>query len=109
VPAIFRMRVEPKAICPLLHTYLSVNFYRTILSVRRWTKMPRYYFHIDGERPHSDAEGEEHPDDAAAWRSAVRLTRDIETGFEPGHRWSLVVHEGTTPVYLIEIAARRSR
>jgi hypothetical protein len=71
--------------------------------------MPRYFFHIDGVRPHSDVEGEEHPDDASAWRAAIRVTRDIEDGFEPGHRWLLEVREGNAPVYLIEIAAHRRR
>jgi hypothetical protein len=82
-------------------------FERVIRPFRRLKKMPRYFFHIDGECPHSDVEGEDHPDGATAWRSAVRLARDIETGFEPGHRWELQVRDGDTLVYLIEIAAHR--
>jgi hypothetical protein len=42
--------------------------------------MPRYYFHIDGEKPHSDGTGEELEHDARAWEAAVRTVRDIESG-----------------------------
>jgi len=71
--------------------------------------MARYFFHIDGDRPHRDEHGEECPHDAAAWQAAVRLTRDIEDGFQPGQQWRLEVHDGIVPVYLVEIVARRLR
>jgi Domain of unknown function (DUF6894) len=71
--------------------------------------MTRYFFHIDGNRPHRDGLGEDHPDDDAAWQAAIRLTRDIEDGFRPGHSWRLEVHDGTVPVYLVEIKTVRRR
>ena len=69
--------------------------------------MPRYYFHIDGEKPHSDSTGEELEHDARAWEAAVRTVRDIESGFTPGDQWTLEVHRDRTPVFLISIASRR--
>jgi hypothetical protein len=71
--------------------------------------MTRYFFHIDGNQPHRDEMGEEFADDTAAWRAAVRFTRDIEDGFHPGHTWRLEVHDGTLPVCLIEITASPHR
>lgn len=71
--------------------------------------MARYFFHIDGQRPHRDELGEDLADDAAAWRAAVRLTRDIEHDFHPGHVWRLEVHHGREPVYLVEITTHRRR
>lgn len=71
--------------------------------------MTRYFFHIDGKRPHRDDLGEEHPDDAAAWRAAIRFTRDVEDGFEPGHAWHLEVYDGKVPVYIVEITTHRRR
>jgi len=65
--------------------------------------MARYFFHIDGQRPHRDDQGEELRDEAAAWRAAIRHTRDLEDGFAPGHSWRLEVHDGEGQVYLIEI------
>jgi len=72
--------------------------------------MARYFFHIDGNKPHHrDRVGETFTDDAAAWRAALRLTRDIEDGFHPGHSWRLEVHEGDQSVYLIAITTERHR
>ncbi len=62
------------------------------------------FFHIDRARPHSDIEGEHHPDDVGAWRAAVRLTRDIESD-----RWRLEVREGDTRLAYVIIAAHRRR
>ena len=58
--------------------------------------MARYFFHIDGQRPHRDDQGEELRDEAAAWRAAIRHTRDIEDGFAPGHRggWRFMMAKG---------------
>lgn len=79
--------------------------------------MGRYYFHIAGRNPHRDEIGEDLKDDIAAWQEAVRLTRDIEHAFDPGHIWRLEVHDERKPVYRLEIishipgsvGARRSR
>jgi hypothetical protein len=71
--------------------------------------MARYYFHIEGNKPHRDEMGEVFADDTAAWEAALRFTRDIEDGFHPGHSWRLEVHDGAVPVYLIEIKSHRKR
>jgi hypothetical protein len=71
--------------------------------------MARYYFHIDGHRPHRDEVGEECADDSVAWQSAIRLTRDIEDGFQPGHSWQLEVHHDKLPVYIVAITTRKCR
>lgn len=81
----------------------------TISNDRSSRLMARYYFHIDGQCPHCDEYGEDLPHDEAAWQAALRLMRDIEDGFRPGHTWRLDVHDGTVPVYLVEITTHRRR
>ena len=71
--------------------------------------MARYFFHIDGTRPHRDEHGEDLLHDEAAWQAAVRLTRDIEDGFQPGNNWRLEVRDCGALVYLIEIRTSRHR
>jgi hypothetical protein len=46
--------------------------------------MARYFFHIDAENPHHDEVGEDLLDDGAAWLTAMRLARDIESNLQPG-------------------------
>ena len=45
----------------------------TDLVVLHSAAMTRYYFHIDGKRPHQDGVGEELNDDCDAWRTALGL------------------------------------
>lgn len=45
--------------------------------------MPRYFFHFEGQQPHTDTTGEMLLDDEAAWREAVRLSRDVEHALRP--------------------------
>jgi hypothetical protein len=71
--------------------------------------MTRYFFHIDGNRPHRDELGEHLADDDAAWRAAIQHTRDIESNFQPGDTWRLDVHEGGKLVYIVEIVTHRRR
>jgi hypothetical protein len=71
--------------------------------------MTRYFFHIDGERPHRDEVGEELSTDAAAWSVAMRLARDIEDSLGPGQDWKLEVHDADTAVFLVAITTRRFR
>lgn len=68
--------------------------------------MPRYYFDIENGRPHRDEVGEDLPDDAAAWRSAVRLAREIEDVLDPGGTWNLEVRHHT-PLFRIEVKSAR--
>jgi hypothetical protein len=81
----------------------------TKFACRRFEHMARYFFHIDGGSPHRDEVGEELPDDAAAWRTAMQLARDIESNLQPGQSWHLDVREGRVAVYLVEIKTRRHR
>jgi hypothetical protein len=69
--------------------------------------MPQYFFHIFNGHPFTDEVGEEHPDDASAWRDAPRLVRDIEEKLEPGGKWTLNVLDGERPVFQIEVKARK--
>ena len=56
--------------------------------------MPRYFFHFEGQQPHTDTTGEALTDDEAAWREAVRLSRDVEHALRPGDSWTLSVFDG---------------
>jgi hypothetical protein len=69
----------------------------------------RYFFHIDGECPFRDDTGTELPDDRAAWREAMRLTRDVEANLTPGMKWHLQVSEGEIPVYRIVVCSECQR
>ena len=65
--------------------------------------MARYYFDIDNGHPHRDEVGEDLPDDQAAWRAAIRFSRDIEDKLAPGGTWNLLVRSREAPVFRIEI------
>jgi DNA-binding IclR family transcriptional regulator len=71
--------------------------------------MARYFFHIEGEKPHRDEIGEDLPDDEGAWRAAVKLARDVEDNLRPGQTWHLDVRDGDEPVYIVAITTRRQR
>jgi len=59
--------------------------------------MARYYFDVDGVAPSFDAEGEELPDNQAAWREATQfaaeLFKDSGRTSRPGDVWRLVVSD----------------
>ena len=71
--------------------------------------MPRFYFHIDEENPHRDEVGEDLPDDAAAWQTAMRVARDIESNLSPSQSWHLEVRDGKATVYQVEIKTYQRR
>jgi hypothetical protein len=71
--------------------------------------MPRYFFRISNGKPYHDEAGEDLRDDKHAWRTATRLTRDIESALEPNGRWDLDVYDGDSPVYSINIKAHKHR
>jgi hypothetical protein len=71
--------------------------------------MARYFFHIEGEKPHRDEIGEDLPDDEAAWRAAMRLARDVEDNLRPGQTWHLDIRDRDEPVYIIAITTHRQR
>lgn len=65
--------------------------------------MPRYFFDIHNGHPHHDEVGEELKDDHAAWREALRLTRDVEDVLTPGGSWRLQVRSREAALFQIEI------
>jgi hypothetical protein len=71
--------------------------------------MPRYFFHIVGERPHRDQVGEDLNHDEAAWKASMRALRELEDRFSPGDDWRLEVFHEDAPVFLITVSSRRLR
>jgi hypothetical protein len=76
--------------------------------------MPRYYFDVDGVAPSSDDEGEELPDNQAAWREATQfaaeLFRDAGRDSRPGDVWRLVVSDANrNQLYVIHIYSEESQ
>jgi len=76
--------------------------------------LPRYFFNIHGTRARPDEEGEELPDNEAAWHEATiiagEIFRDIDGKFRPGQDWSLeVTDEQRKPLYTIEISAKQMK
>lgn len=69
--------------------------------------MPRYFFHIDSERAHRDEVGEDLLHEEAAWQSSVRMLRDLEHGFRPGHAWRLEVCSNEAPIFVISVKSSR--
>ena len=69
--------------------------------------MPRYFFHIEGEKPHHDEVGKELADDVVAWAQAVRMLRHTENGMQPGDNWTLRVFNGEKPIYVIAVVSQR--
>ncbi|OPY98818.1 hypothetical protein A5906_30045 [Bradyrhizobium sacchari] len=71
--------------------------------------MPRYYFNIHNGHPFEDRVGEDLPDEEAAWKNALLLTRDIEDVLAPGGAWRLeVIKTDGSPLYRIDIKAERA-
>jgi len=76
--------------------------------------MPRYFFHVHGVRRSHDDEGEELPDDHAAWVEATIITgelfRDIDGKFQPGQEWGLEVTDAQRKsLYFINISAKKMK
>jgi hypothetical protein len=74
--------------------------------------MARYFFTVHNEGAAPDMEGEELPDDEAAWREATliagELFKDIDGKFRPGQDWSLeVTDERRHPLYFIRVSAEQ--
>lgn len=76
--------------------------------------MPRYFFHVHNVAPNKDEEGEDLPDDEAAWHEATSyagaLLKDVDGKFRPGEEWSLeVANEAGKPIYFIGITSRKMK
>ena len=92
----------------------SVGF-RARLFALDWTPMPRYFFHVSGDRLHVDRDGRFLADDAAAWSLAIssmgELLRDLD-GSMPEHAALQTVvtsEEGKVLISLRFTAERRAR
>jgi hypothetical protein len=61
--------------------------------------MPRYFFHVRSIESSTDTEGDELPDEEAAWREATTfaadLLQDMRSRFAPGQEWHLEVTDET--------------
>jgi hypothetical protein len=73
--------------------------------------MARYFFNVRDIEPSIDYDGEELPDDEAAWHEATRfagdLIKDIDGKFRPGQSWSLEVTDETRrPIFRIQIQSQ---
>ncbi|TYL96084.1 tRNA 5-methylaminomethyl-2-thiouridine synthase [Bradyrhizobium rifense] len=66
-------------------------------------------FHFEGQQPHTDTTGEALHDDEAAWREAIRLSRDVEHALRPSDSWTLSVFDGTEPGFVLAMVTRRFR
>lgn len=67
--------------------------------------MTLYHFDIAGEHPFTDDMGLEKTDDSAAWREALRLTRDLEENLQANGTWALTVRSGARVVCSIIVTS----
>jgi hypothetical protein len=72
--------------------------------------MARYYFNIHRENSEPDKEGDELPNNEAAWHEATliagELFKHIDGKFRPGQEWALeVTDERRNPLYFIRVSA----
>jgi hypothetical protein len=83
---------------------------RNLVFCPAFTPMPRYFFNVRHERQSIDTEGEELPDNEAAWREATvvagELFRNMEGKLQPGQEWRLeVTDERRNPIYMLRVYA----
>jgi hypothetical protein len=74
--------------------------------------MARYFFNVHNVGSRPDMEGEELPNDEAAWHEATiiagELFKDIDGKFRPGQEWSLeVTDERRNSLYFIRVSAQK--
>jgi hypothetical protein len=76
--------------------------------------MPRYFFDVHHDRAQIDEQGEELPDQHAAWREATiiagRILQDIDGRLKPGHDWRMdLTDEFRNTLFVLHITARKPR
>ena len=76
--------------------------------------MARYFFNIHGVSRSLDEEGEELPNNDAAWNEATviagELFRNNDGKFRPGEEWALeVADDQRKPLYVIRISAQEMK
>jgi hypothetical protein len=74
--------------------------------------MPLYYFNIHRDKVQIDPDGEDLPDQHAAWREATitagRILQDLDGSLKPGHVWRLeVTDEFRNQHFILRISARK--
>ena len=74
--------------------------------------MPLYFFDIDHGSANTDEEGEDFPDQNAAWKEATstagHMLRDLHRSLTPGHDWKMVVaDEFRNPLFVLCISAQK--
>jgi hypothetical protein len=71
--------------------------------------MPLYFFDISGGEPFLDAQ--ELRDDNAAWREALRTTRDVQATLNPekSPHWLLEVKRDGRTLFRIDVSAQKYR
>ena len=74
--------------------------------------MPIYYFNVHDIEPSIDEDGEQFPDDEAAWKQATTFVgefiKDIDGRFRPGQEWHLeVTDEQKRTLYRIRVSSTK--
>jgi hypothetical protein len=83
---------------------------RDIIFVPAFSLMPRYFSTSATSAQNIDTEGEELPNNKAAWREATIIAgepfRNMDGKFQPGQEWRLeVTDERRNPLYVIRLSA----
>jgi hypothetical protein len=76
--------------------------------------MPRYFFDVHHDRVQIDEQGEELPDQHAAWKVATMIAgqtlQDIDGRLKPGHDWRMdVTDEFRNTLFVLHITAKKPR
>jgi hypothetical protein len=76
--------------------------------------MPRYFFHVTHEGTNTDHEGEELPDEHAAWKEATvtagQILQSIDGKLKPGREWRMeVADEFQNTLFVLHINVRKPR
>lgn len=74
--------------------------------------MPKYFFHVTHGQKHVDQEGEELPDEHAAWKEATvtagQMLQGLDGKLAPGRDWQMeVTDEAQNTLYVLLIRAER--
>ena len=69
--------------------------------------MSRYYFRIVDGGQFTVSEGQELPDDDAAWQQALQTVQDVEGTLTLGGTWSIEVRREQKPILRIDVSAQR--
>jgi hypothetical protein len=82
----------------------------TLFCGPHFPSMARYFFNIHDEGSDPDKEGEELPNNEAAWHEATLITGELFKDFagklRPGQEWSIeVTDERRNPLYFIRVSA----